>query len=70
MVLFSPFVSGEVRGVSSVGVIVWAIAPDREASLYKTLIANAEFSRHKAILDDRFAPHLAGVLELGKDVSI
>ena len=70
VVLFSPFVSGEVRGVSSVGVIVWAIAPDREASLYKTLIANAEFSRHKAILDDRFAPHSAGVLELGKDVSI
>ena len=70
VVIFTPFVSGEVRGVSSVGVIVWAIAPDREASLYKTLIANAEFSRHKAILDDRFAPHSAGVLELGKDVSI
>ena len=62
--------SGESHGVSSVGVLVWAVAADSEASLYKTLIANAEFMRHKTILEDRFAPHKEGVLELGRDVSI
>lgn len=40
--LFTPFVSGEVNGVTSVGVLVWAVTSDKEASLYKTLIANTE----------------------------
>ena len=29
-------------GVTSIGVLVWAVAPDSEASLYKTLVANTE----------------------------
>ena len=29
-------------GASSIGVLVWAVVPDSEASLYKTLVANTE----------------------------
>ena len=70
VVLFTPFVSGEVEGVSSVGVLVWSVVPDSEASLYKTLVANTEFMRHKVTLDDRFLAHKGSVLELGKDMHL
>ena len=46
VVLCSPFVAGEADGVSSIGVLVWAIVRDDEASLYKTLISNTEVSCH------------------------
>ena len=29
-------------GITNIGVLVWTVAPDSEASLYKTLIANTE----------------------------
>lgn len=66
---FSPFVSGETDGVSSIGVLVWAVVADTEASLYKTLIMNTEFMRAKFEMDDRFMAHKDDVLELGRDVS-
>lgn len=44
VVLCSPFVSGESEGVSNIGVLVWAVVPDAQASLYKTLISNTEVS--------------------------
>ncbi|KAL7538711.1 hypothetical protein ACHAXR_008739 [Thalassiosira sp. AJA248-18] len=68
--LFTPFVAGEVEGVTSIGVLVWAVVPDSEASLHKTLIANTEFMRHKVNLNDRFLAHKDGVLELGKDMHL
>ena len=46
VVLCSPFVAGEADGVSSIGVLVWAVVRDAEASLYKTLISNTEVSCH------------------------
>ncbi|KAL7541991.1 hypothetical protein ACHAXR_011413 [Thalassiosira sp. AJA248-18] len=70
VVLFTPFVAGEVQGVTSIGVLVWAVTPDSEASLYKTLVANTEFMRHKVELEDRFLAHKDGVLELGKDMHL
>ena len=70
LALFTPFVSGEADGVTNIGILVWAIVADEEASLYKTLIANTEFMRHKVELDDRFLPHKDGVLELGKDMHL
>lgn len=44
VVLFSPFVGGETDGVSQVGILVWSVCSDGEASMYKTLIANTEVS--------------------------
>ena len=44
VVLCSPFVHGENEGLSSFGLLVWAVVPDEEASLYKTLISNTEVS--------------------------
>ena len=46
VVLCSPFVAGESDGVSSIGVLVWAVVPDAQASLYKTLISNTEVSSY------------------------
>ena len=54
--------------MSSIGVLVWAVVPESSSSLYKTLVANVEFMRHKVKLDDRFLGHKEAVLELGKDV--
>ena len=45
--LLTPFVSGSVDGYNSIGIIVWAIVKDEEASLYRTLISNVEFLRNK-----------------------
>ena len=45
VVLFTPFVAGEVEGVFQIGVLVWAVCSDSEASMYKTLISNTEFSK-------------------------
>ena len=67
--LLTPFVSGETNGISMVGLLVWAVVPDTEASLYKTLISNTEFMRNKVKMDDRFLAHHESVLELGRDVS-
>jgi len=50
VVLCSPFVAGEADGVSSIGVLVWAVVRDDEASLYKTLISNTEVSCHIPVL--------------------
>ena len=55
-------------GMSNIGVLVWAVVPESSSSLYKTLVANVEFMRHKVKLDDRFLGHKEAVLELGKDV--
>ena len=49
VVLCSPFVSGESDGVTNIGVLVWAVVPDVEASLYKTLISNTEVSSIDAV---------------------
>ena len=67
--LLTPFVSGETNGISMVGLLVWAVVPDTEASLYKTLISNTEFMRNKVKMNDRFLAHHEFVLELGRDVS-
>ena len=67
VMLFSPFVAGESNGINNIGILVWAVASDSEASMYKTLISNTEFLRHKVKLQDNFLPHKEGVLELGKD---
>ena len=45
--LLTPFVSGSVDGYKSIGILVWAIVKDEEASLYRTLISNVEFLRNK-----------------------
>lgn len=47
VMLFTPFVSGEVDGVYQCGIIVWVVTSDEEASMYKTLICNSEFMRTK-----------------------
>ena len=73
VVLFSPYVGGEADGMTHIGVLVWGMVQDEEASLYKTLIANTEFMRHKIGLDDRFALEAKepdSILKLGRDVSI
>ena len=70
VVLFSPFVTGDIQGITQVGVLVWEICNDDEASMYKTLIANTEFMRHKVALDDRFPSTQASVLELGRDMHV
>lgn len=73
--LFTPYVAGEVDGVENVGVLVWAICADQEASMIKTLISNTEFIRNKVErAEERFAEvealHAGSVLKLGRDVSI
>jgi len=70
VVLFTPFVSGEVDGVSSIGVVVWEVSKDDCSSMYKTLISNTEFLRNKVEMGDTFLPHKEGVLELGKDMHL
>ena len=70
VVLFTPFVSGEVDGVSQIGVIVWEVSTDDCSSMYKTLIQNTEFLRNKVEMGDAFLPHKEGVLELGKDMQV
>ena len=70
VVLFSPFISGEVDGVTQVGVLTWTVCDDNQASMYKTLIANTEFMRHKVAMDDRFLPSRSGVLKLGRDMHL
>ena len=68
--LFTPFVEGETNGVSNVGILVWTITHDSEASMYRTLIENTEFLRHKVKMDDRFLAHKESVLELGRDMHL
>ena len=73
--LFTPYVAGEVDGVESIGILVWAICTDQEASMIKTLISNTEFIRNKIeTASERFAEvetlHANSVLKLGRDVSI
>jgi len=70
VVLFTPFVSGEVDGVSQIGVVVWEVSTDDCSSMYKTLISNTEFLRNKVEMGDTFLPHKEGVLELGKDMQV
>lgn len=38
LVLLTPFVGGEIDGVTNFGVLIWAIVPEQEASLYKVRI--------------------------------
>lgn len=45
--LLTPFVSGSVDGYKSIGILVWAVVKDEEASMYRTLISNVEFLRNK-----------------------
>ena len=72
VVLFSPYISGEVDGMTHIGILVWGIVNDEEASLYKTLISNTEFMRNKIRLDDRFleVKDPDAILKLGRDVSV
>ena len=75
VLLFTPYVAGEVDGVENIGVLVWAICTDQEASMMKTLISNTEFIRNKVErANERFAEvetlHANSVLKLGKDVSM
>lgn len=70
MLMNTPFVTGDIQGITQVGLLVWAICIDDEASMYKTLIANTEFMRHKVALDDRFPSTQASVLELGRDMHV
>ena len=49
--LLTPFLSGEIEGVAQIGIIVWAICSDNEASLYKTLISSTEFSTYSVYED-------------------
>lgn len=49
---------------------MWEVTLDSQASLYKELIAQTEFLRHKVEEDERFPPHKKEVLELGKDVQL
>jgi len=70
VILFSPFVSGEVDGVTQIGILTWAVCDDHQASMYKTLIANTEFMRHKVAVEDRFLPSRSGVLKLGRDMHL
>jgi len=68
--LLTPFVSGSVDGYKSIGILVWAVVKDEEASMYRTLISNVEFLRNKVALEDDFPPHRPGVLELGVDMHL
>lgn len=70
VMIFSPFVGGETEGVTQIGILIWAVCSDSEASMYKTLISNTDFMRNRFKTDDRFLPHKDLVLELGKDVRI
>ena len=70
VMLFTPFVEGETNGVSNVGILVWTVTHDSEASMYRTLIENTEFLRHKVKMDDRFLAHKESVLELGRDMHL
>ena len=70
VIMFSPFVSGEIDGKTQAGVLVWAVCDDHQASMYKTLIANTEFMRHKVAVEDRFLPSRSGVLKLGRDMHL
>ena len=69
-VLFTPFVTNEVDGVTSVGVLLWTISEENEISLYKTLIESTEFLRAKVDADDHFPDHIPNVLELGKNMHL
>ena len=42
LTLYSPYTPHSQIGITNIGVLVWTVAPDSEASLYKTLIANTE----------------------------
>ena len=72
VVLFSPYISGEVDGMTHTGILVWGMVQDEEASLYKTLISNTEFMRNKIRLDDRFleVKDPDAIMKLGRDVSV
>ena len=72
VVLFSPYISGEADGMTHIGVLVWGMVNDEEASLYKTLISNTEFMRNKIRLNDRFleVKDPDSILKLGRDVSV
>mmetsp|Transcript_14131 Transcript_14131/g.25605 ORF Transcript_14131/g.25605 Transcript_14131/m.25605 type:complete len:611 (+) Transcript_14131:567-2399(+) len=63
--LFAPFVTSAVDGLSDVGVLVWAVTVDKNASLYRTLIESTEFLRHKIDDDEQFPLHERDVMELG-----
>jgi len=72
VVLFSPYIGGEADGMTHIGILMWGMVNDVEASLYKTLISNTEFMRNKIRLDDRF-PEVKdpdSILKLGRDVSV
>jgi len=72
VVLFSPYIGGEADGMTHIGVLVWGLVNDEEASLYKALISNTEFMRNKIRLDDRFldTSDPDAILKLGRDVSV
>lgn len=72
VLLFSPYISGEADGMTHIGILVWGMVNDEEASLYKTLISNTEFMRNKIRLDDRFldTSDPSAILKLGRDVSV
>jgi len=69
-ILLSPYVTSEVDGFFNVGVLVWAVIPKGETSLYKTLIESTDFLRVKVETDERFPNHRPYVLRLGKDMNL
>ena len=69
--LLTPFLSGEIEGVAQIGIIVWAICSDNEASLYKTLISSTEFSTYSVYEDtDSLSLFLVYVYDCEVDVSL
>lgn len=71
VVFFSPFVESYIAGKAKVGILIWAISTEREATKLETLIKCAEFRRYKVDYpDDHYPPHRDDVLELGKDMHL
>ena len=70
MVLFSPYVSSEIDGIYTLGILIWNVISPKNASLHKTLIASTEFLRNKVKTDDRFPESRESVLRLGKDMNL
>ena len=70
MVLFSPYVSSEIDGIYTLGILIWNVISPKDVSLHKTLIASTEFLRNKVKTDDRFPESRESVLRLGKDMNL
>lgn len=73
VVLFSPYIGGEADGMTHIGVLVWGMVQDEEASLYKTSpFIDLVIIVHKIRLEDRFleVKDPDAILKLGRDVSV